>query len=99
MSAGLPLKKNVLTPLVKSVLILLGTASAANAAIQIKRFGSGMISLVISNEEMKDTIKIVKSVEEPVLLIKGVSETIKNESKEQNSRLLGMLLGTCITSM
>ena len=93
MSAGLPLMKNVLTPLVKSVLILLGKASATDAAIQIKFFGSGIQALIISNEEMEDIMKIAKSLKEPGLLIKGVSETIKNEIKKQNSGLLRMLLG------
>ena len=40
------------------------------------------ISLVISNEEMEDIKKIVKSLQESGLLIKGISKTIKNESKE-----------------
>ena len=46
-------------------------------------FGSGFKTLIISNEEMEDIMKIVKSLEEPGLLIKGVSEIIKNEAKEQ----------------
>ena len=46
-------------------------------------FGSGFISLIIYNEEMDDIMKIVKSLQESGLLIKGVSETIKNEAKEQ----------------
>ena len=46
-------------------------------------FGSGFKTLIISNEEMQDIMKIVKSLEEPGLLIKGVSEIIKNEAKEQ----------------
>ena len=46
-------------------------------------FGSGFKTLIISNEEMDDIMKIVKSLEEPGLLIKGVSEIIKNEAKEQ----------------
>ena len=57
--------------------------STADAAIQKKIFGSGIITLVIPNEEMEDIMKIVKSLEESGLLIKGVSETIKNETKEQ----------------
>ena len=44
-------------------------------------FGSGMTTLIISNEEISDIMKIVKSLEEFGLLIKGVSETIKNEAK------------------
>ena len=46
-------------------------------------FGSGFISLIIYNEEMDDIMKIVKSLQESGLLIKDVSETIKNEAKEQ----------------
>ena len=41
-----------------------------------------MITLIISNKEMNDTMKIVKSLEESGLLIKDVSETIKNEAEE-----------------
>ena len=52
-----------------------------------------MTTLVFSNEDLNDIIKLVKSLEESGLLIKGVSETIKNEKKEKK-RLLGMLLGT-----
>ena len=44
-------------------------------------FGSGNTMLIISNEEMNVTMKILKSLEESGLLIKGVSETIKNEAK------------------
>ena len=46
-------------------------------------FGLGMTTLIISNEEMNNIMKIVKSLEESVLLIKSVSKTIKNEAKEQ----------------
>ena len=49
---------------------------------------------MISNEEMEDIMKIVKSRERSGLLIKGISETIKNEAKEQKGRFLPMLLGT-----
>ena len=45
-------------------------------------FGSGATTLIISNEEMIDIMKIIKSLEESGLLIKGVSETIKNEAKK-----------------
>ena len=54
---------------------------------------------MISNEEMSDIMKIVKSLEESGLLIKGVSETIKNESKEQKGGFLSMLLGTLVASI
>ena len=57
-------------------------------------FGSGFTTIVISNEEMNGIMKIVKSLEESGLLIKGVSEAIKNEAKEQKGRYIGILLGT-----
>ena len=44
-------------------------------------FGSGITTLIISNEEINDIMKIVKPLEESGLLIKGVSETIQNEAK------------------
>ena len=63
----LPLIKNVIKPLAKSALIPLGltaAASAADAGINKKIFGSGNTTLIISNNEMEDIIKIVKSVED-----------------------------------
>ena len=92
--------KNVLEPLAKSILIPLGftaaaaAAAAADAAIHKKTFGSGMTALIISNQEMNDIMKIVKSLEESGLLIKGIGKTIKNEVKEQKGVFLGMLLCT-----
>ena len=56
-------------------------------------------SLIISNEEMNDIIKIVDSPEESGLLIKGVSDAIKNEAKEQKSGFLSMLLNTLGASL
>ena len=70
--------RNVLKPLPKSVLIPLGLTAATDVATQNEIFGSCMTTLIISNEEMNGIIKIVKSLEEFGLLIKGVSETIKN---------------------
>ena len=58
-----------------------------------------MLGLTISNEETNYIIKIVKSLEESGLLIKGVSETIKNEAKEQKAGFLGMFLGTLGASL
>ena len=86
LKTGLPLIGNVLKPLAKSVLIPLGltaTASAVDAAIYKKMFGSGNTTLIISNEEMNDIMKIVKSLEESDLLIKDFSETIQNEAKNK----------------
>ena len=51
-------------------------------------------ALIISNEETKDLVKLVKFLEKSGLLIKGVGETIKNEEKEQKGGCLGMLSGT-----
>ena len=95
---GLPLMKNVLKPLAKSVLIplrLTAVASAADAGIHKKILRSGHnTTLIISNDEMEDILKIVKSLEHSGLLLKGVSETIKDEAKEQKGGFLSMLLGT-----
>ena len=81
--------KNVFTPSAKSVLIPLGLATAAwatDAAIQKKIFGSSTISLIISNKELEDIMKIVKSLEESRLRIKWISKTIKNEAKQKTKR-------------
>ena len=62
----MPLIGNVLQLLAKSVLILLGLAVApwaTDAAIHKKMFGFGTTALVISNEEMNDIMKIIKSLE------------------------------------
>ena len=102
MTAGLPLMKIVLTPLAKSVLLpfwLSAAMSATDAAIQKPFYGSETTALIISNEEMEDIMKIAKSLEESGLLIKGRSETIKNEVKEQKGRFLWMLLGILAASI
>ena len=62
-------------------------------------FGSGFTTLILSNEEMNNIKKIVKSLEESGLSVKGISETIKNKSKEQKGGFLGMLLGTLAASI
>ena len=73
--------KSVIKPLDKSVLIPLGltaAASAADAGIHKKILGSGHnnTTLIISNDEIDDILKIVKSLENSGFLLKGVSETI-----------------------
>ena len=93
---GLPLLKNVVKPLSKSLLITLGltaAASATDAGKHKKKLGSGTATLIISNDEMEDMMKIVKSLEDSSLLIKGVSETIQNEAKEQKGWFFSILLG------
>ena len=57
------------------------------------------IPLVISNEDMDDIIRILKSLENSVVLIGGVSETVKCQIKKQEGGFLGMLLGTLGASM
>ena len=56
-------------------------SAATDAAIHKKMFRSGNTTLIVSNDKMNDITKIIKSFEESSLLIKGVSETIKNEAK------------------
>ena len=110
MTVGLLLIKNVLTLLAKSVLISLGLLSgmsAADAAIQKKIYGSDRPSdlasrttpLIISNEETEKIMKIVKSLELSGLLIKGISEKIKNEAKETKWGFLPILLSTLAASI
>ena len=61
--------------------------------------GSGTTTLIISNDEMNDILKIVKSLEDSGLLLKKVSETIQHEAKEQRGGFLSMLLGTLGASL
>ena len=119
LKTGLPLMKNVIKPLAKSILFPLGStaaAAAADAGIYKKILGSGCrhssssaflhhpshnnntISIT-SNDEMKDIIKIVKSLEDSSVLLEGFSETIQNEVKEQRGGFLSMLLGTLGASL
>ena len=66
----------MIKPLAKSVLIPLGLTAAVSAAdlgIHKKFLGSGnMTTLIISNDEIEDITKIVKSLEDSGLLLKGV---------------------------
>ena len=95
--------KSVITPSAKSVLIPLGltaAASAADAGIHKKILGSGNITtLIISNKDMDDVIKIVKSLEDSDLLLKGITESVQNEIKEQKGGFISMLLGTLDASL
>ena len=96
--------KSAIKPLAKSVLIPLGltaAASSADAVIHKKILGSGYnnTTLIISNDEMDDILKIVKSLEVSGVLLKGVSETIQHEAKEQRGGFLSMILGTLGASL
>ena len=102
LKTGLPLIKNVTKPLAKSVLIPLGStaaASAADAGIPKEILGSGNTTLIISNNEMEDIIKILKSLEDSGLLLKGVTKTVQNEVKEQKGGFLSVLLRTLGASL
>ena len=103
LKTGLPLIKNVIKPLVKSVLIPLGltaAASAADAGIHKKILGSGTTTLINSNKEMNDIMKIVQPLEDSnIFLLKGVTKTIINETKEQRGGFLNMLLDTLGASL
>ena len=73
LKTGLPSIKIVIKPLAKSVLIPLGltaAASAADAGIYKRILGSGNTTLIISNEEMNDIIKIVQALEDSNILLK-----------------------------
>ena len=103
LKAGLPLIKNGIKPLAKSVLINLGltaAASAADARMHKKIIGSGnTATLIISSNKMEDIIEIVKSLEDSGLLLKGVTKTVQSEVKEQKGGFLSMLSGTLGASL
>ena len=92
-------------PLLKSVIKLLGllgltaVSSAIDAGVQKKIYGSGTTTLVISNEEMNDIMKIVQALEDSNILLKCVTKSIKNETREQKGGFLSMLLGTLGASL
>ena len=94
MKVAMPLAKNVLAPLGLSAAM-----SAIDGSIKKEMLGSGATSLIISNDEMDDILKIVKSLENSGVLLKGVSETIQHEAKEQRGGFLSMLLGTLGASL
>ena len=99
---GLKNMKNVIETLGKSLLILLGltaAASAADAGVHKKIFESGNTTLITSNNKLEDIIKIVKSLEDSDLLLRGVTETVQNKIKEQKWGFLSMLLGTLGASL
>ena len=100
LKAGLPLIKNMINPLAKSIFIPIGltaAASVADARIHKKILGSGhnnTTTLIISNNEMEDIIKVGKSLEDSGLLLKRVTETVQNEVKGQKGGFLSMLFCT-----
>ena len=93
MKVALPLAKNVLAPL-----RLTAAMSAIDESIQKKIHGSG-VKLIIEQEEMNDIMKIIEALENSGILLKRVSKTIENETKEQRGGFLSMLLGTLGASL
>ena len=94
MKVAIPLAKNVSAPLG-----ITAAASAIGAGIQKKIHGSGTKFFLISNEEMNEIMKIVQALEDSNILLKGITKTIKNETKEQKGGFLSMLLGTLGASL
>ena len=93
MKVVMPLAKNVLAPLG-----LTAAMSAIDGGIQKKMRGDG-IKLVIEQEDMNDIIKIIEALENSGILLKGVTKTIENDTKEQRGAFLSMLLGTLGASL
>ena len=89
MKIAVPFAKNVLAPS-----RITAAASALDAGIQKKIHGSGTTTLIISNEEMNAIIKIVQALKDSNILLKWVTKTIKDETKDQKGGFLSMLLGT-----
>ena len=82
MKVTVPLLKSILAPLG-----ITGAASAIDAEIQKKIHGSGTATSLILNKEMKDIMEIFHALEDSNILFKGVTWTIKNETK-QKKRIL-----------
>ena len=93
MKVAMPLAKNVLAPLG-----LTTAMSAIDGSIQKKIYGSG-VKLIIEQEDMNDTIKIIEALENSGILLKGVTKTIENETKQQRGGFLSMLPGTLGASL
>ena len=93
MKVAMPLAKNVLAPLG-----LTATMSAIDGSIQKKIHGSG-VKLIIEQEDINDIIKNIEALENSGILLKGVTKTTENETKEQRGGFLSMLLGTLGASL
>ena len=98
LKTGLPLLKSVIKPY--GLLGLTAASSAIDAGIQKKKiYASGTTTLVITNEEMNDIMKIAQALADSNILLKGATKTIRNETKEQKGGFLSMLLGTLGASL
>ena len=67
-------------------------SKAQISKIILKNYGFGTTTLIISNKEMNDMMKIVEALEDSNILLKGVTKAVKNETKEEKRGFLGMLL-------
>ena len=99
MKVAMTLAKNVLVPLG-----LTAAMSTIDGSIQKKIYGSGAtkgvgVKLIIEQEDMNDITKIIEALENSGILLKGITKTIENETKEQRGGFLSMLLGTLGTSL
>ena len=83
MKVAMPLTKNVLAPLG-----LTAAMSATDGSVQKKIHGSGTTKLIIENEDISDIMKIIEALENSGILLKGVSKTIENKTKEQKEVFL-----------
>ena len=82
MRIAVPLAKNILAPLG-----ITAAASAIDAEIQKKRHGSGTTTLITSNEELNDIMKIVQAYEDSNILLKGNTKATENETKKTKRRI------------
>ena len=81
MKVTVPWAKNILAPLGVTA-----AASAIDAGIEKKTHGSGTTTLIISNEEMNDIMKIVQTLEDSNISLKGITKTIEKETKKKKKR-------------
>ena len=88
-----PLMKVAMAKDVIAPLGLTAAMSAVDGSIQKKIHGSG-VKLIIEQEDMNDIMKIIEALENSGILLKGITKTIENETKEQRGGFLSMLLGT-----
>ena len=96
LKVAMPLAKNVLAPLgLTAAMFLCNLCNLFNKKIH----GSGATKLIIETKDMNDIMKIIEALENSGILLKGVSKTIENETKEQKGGFLSMLLGTLGASL
>ena len=94
MKVAVPIAKNILAPLG-----ITAAASAIDAKFQKKIHGFGARTLIISNEETNDIMKIAQALEDSNVILKGISKRFENETKEQKGGFLRMLLVTIGVSL